>query len=136
MACERILLIESEKTQAIRIAGEVEKAGYGVVLADNTLDSLQVLSEVHPQLVILVNDLPLAETDIFLALLRQASRVPIIVIGAHEDAAVMLENGADAYLDTPPSLIELVARVRSILRRQGKSLPGEKHRYRRLETAC
>ena len=118
MACEKILVIEDGKTQAVSIAGEIEKAGYGVALVDNTLDGFKVLSEVHPQLVILVNDLPVAETDISLAFLRQASRVPIIVIGAHEDAAVMLENGADAYLDKPPSLIELLARVRSILRRQ------------------
>lgn len=123
------------KTQAIRIAGEVEKAGYGVVLADNTLDDLQVLSEVHPQLVILVNDLPLAEAGDSFFRLRRASEVPIIVIGDHKDAAVTLENGADAYLDTPPSLIELVARVRSILHRRRKSLLGERQRYR-LETAC
>ena len=50
--------------------------------------------------------------------IRQASYLPIIVLGSKEEAAEMLELGADAYITKPPSLAELVARVRTLLRRK------------------
>jgi DNA-binding response OmpR family regulator len=50
--------------------------------------------------------------------IRQASYLPIIVIGNEEEAAETLEFGADAYMTRPPSLSELVARVHVLLRRK------------------
>jgi len=58
--------------------------------------------------------------------IRQASYLPIIVLGSQEEAAEMLELGADAYIPKPPSLSELVARVRALLRRKPRyDLPGD-----------
>jgi DNA-binding response OmpR family regulator len=53
--------------------------------------------------------------------LRQVSYVPIIVLGSGQevtDRVKMLEAGADAYMSRPPDTAELVARVRSLLRRR------------------
>jgi len=55
--------------------------------------------------------------------IRQASYLPIIVLGSDEQAAEMLELGADAYMTKPPSLSELVARVRALLRRKPRNDP-------------
>ena len=55
--------------------------------------------------------------------IRQASYLPIIVLGSEEEAAEMLELGADAYITKPPNLSELVARVHSLLRRKPKDDP-------------
>ena len=56
--------------------------------------------------------------------IRQASYLPIIVLGSEEKAAEMLELGADAYIAKPPDLSELVARVHSLLRRKPKDNPS------------
>lgn len=50
--------------------------------------------------------------------IRQASYLPIIVLGGQEEAAETLEYGADAYMTKPTNHIELVARVRGLLRRK------------------
>ena len=61
--------------------------------------------------------------------IRQASYLPIIVIGSQEEAVDMLELGADAYMTKPPSLSELVARVGSLLRRRPRyDPPGDNPR--------
>ena len=55
--------------------------------------------------------------------MRRASYVPIIVLGEGEEAAEILELGADAFMATPPDARELKARVGSILRRKRNSAP-------------
>jgi len=55
--------------------------------------------------------------------IRQASYLPLIVLGTKEEAAEVLELGADAYMTKPPSLRELVARVRTLLRRKPRYVP-------------
>ena len=53
--------------------------------------------------------------------IRQASYLPIIVLGSEEESVETLELGVDAYMTKPPSLSELVARVRALLRRKLRS---------------
>jgi DNA-binding response OmpR family regulator len=53
-----------------------------------------------------------------LSRIRQASYVPIIAVGSDQDWSTMLEFGADVYMAKPPSLRELIARVRTLLRRK------------------
>lgn len=56
--------------------------------------------------------------------IRQASYLPIIVLGSEEGAAEMLELGADVYITKPPNVNELVARVNALLRRKRKDDPS------------
>lgn len=61
--------------------------------------------------------------------IRQASYLPIIVLGSEEYEAETLEIVADVYMAKPPSLIELVARVKALLRRiQKDKLQGDNHK--------
>jgi len=101
----------------------LEEAGYKVVMAGDGLDGLKKLYEAYPDLIILAKELPMVDGEDSYLRIRQASYLPIIVVGNQEEAAETLELGADAYMTKPPSLSELVARVRALLRRKPKDDP-------------
>ena len=119
----RILLIEKDKTLAVKIAVALEEAGYQIATANDALDGLKKLYEAYPDLVIVARELPMLDGEEPCLRIRQASYLPIIVLGNEEKAAEMLEIGADAYMRKPPNLGELAARVYSLLRRKPKDPP-------------
>ncbi len=102
------------------VAAALEGAGYEVTRATDALDGLKKLYESYPDVIIIDRGLPEVYGEDACLRIRQASYLPIIVLGGHEDAAESLELGADAFMTKPPSLRELVARVRSLLKRKPK----------------
>jgi len=91
----------------------------------DALDGLKKLYETRPDLIIMTRELPMIGGEDPCLRIRQASYLPMIVLGSEEYAAETLELGADAYMANPPSSTELVARVRALLRRtQGHDPPG------------
>jgi two-component system response regulator ArlR len=114
----RILLIEADEALAAEIASTLQQAGYHIVTAGGPLEGLKKLYEFHPDLVIMARELLPADGESSFLRLRQASYLPIVVVGSQKEAAETLESGADAYVTTPPNLTELLARVRSLLRRK------------------
>ena len=119
----RILVIEKDEALALEVAAALEQSGYEVARAADALNGLKKLYEAHPDLVILARELPMVNREDPCLRIRQASYLPIIVLGSEEEAAETLELGADAYMTKPPSLIELVARVHSLLRRKPRYDP-------------
>ena len=119
----RILVIESDEALAVAEATALEEAGYTVARATDARDGLKKLYEAYPDLVIMARELPMVDGEDPCLRIRQASYLPIIVIGSNEGAAEMLELGADAYMTKPPSPVELVARVHSLLRRHQRYDP-------------
>lgn len=115
---DRILIIEKDEAVAIKVTAALEEAGYRVAWAADALNGLKELYEAHPDLVILSRELPAATGEDPYLRIRQASYLPIIVLGSREEAAETLEYGADAYMTKPTNPIELVARVRGLLRRK------------------
>ena len=98
-------------------------AGFQVTEVADGYQGLSSIYESRPDLVIMAQDLPVPNAEELCSQLRQASHLPIIVLGSREkgvDETEMLELGADAYMSKPPALIELIARVRSLLRRKGR----------------
>ena len=93
------------------------------MLSNSGLDGLRKLHESYPDLVIMSKELPMIDEEDACLRIRQASYSPIIVLGNEEESAETLELGADAYLMKPPGLIELVARVNSLLRRKPRYYP-------------
>jgi two-component system response regulator ArlR len=114
----RILLIEADEALAGEIASTLQQAGYHIVTAGGPLEGLKKLHESQPDLVITARELLPVDGEYSFLRLRRASYLPIVVMGSEKEAAETLESGADAYVTTPPNLIELLARVRSLLRRK------------------
>jgi DNA-binding response OmpR family regulator len=113
-----ILLIENNSALSLGVYAVLCEAGYQVITTVDTAGGLSLLYAIQPQLTIMVRDSAFPETeDDFLRFCQEAD-APIMVIGEAEDAVEMLESGADAYVNTPVSGVELVARVRSLLRQR------------------
>ncbi|MER3479039.1 MAG: DNA-binding response regulator [Meiothermus sp.] len=116
----RILLVDDEARvrQFVRLNLELE--GFEVFEASNGLEALEKIKELLPDLVIL--DVMMPELDGFetLAMIREISNVPVIMLtvrGDEADRVRGLELGADDYVTKPFSPRELVSRVKAVLRR-------------------
>ena len=122
----RILVVEDEKRIADFLARGLESAGYAVDVAPNGTSGIDLIHTTDYDLVIL--DLMLPDMDGMAVLERVRSRKvspPVLILsarGAVDDRVQGLEMGADDYLTKPFAFVELLARVRALLRR-GQPLP-------------
>lgn len=120
MAGELILLVDDEAHIVDLVRMYLEREGFRVESAGDGKSGLELIRERKPSLVVL--DIMLPEMDGF-EVCRQAraeSDVPILMLTARDediDKVVGLELGADDYLTKPFNPRELVARVKTILRR-------------------
>lgn len=124
---ERILIVEDEISVAEAIAYTLEREGFEVETAADGRAALDAFEAGIPDLVILDLMLPgLSGWQLFNAFRRQAD-VPIIMLTARAqeaDRVAGLEMGADDYVLKPFSMRELVARVRTVLRRSARADQG------------
>jgi two-component system, OmpR family, response regulator RegX3 len=118
---ERILIVEDETTLAEAVAYSLGQEGFETLTAAEGQRALKSFEDSHPDLVILDLMLPnINGWDLFKAFRRQRQTVPIVMLTARAEEAdrvAGLEMGADDYITKPFSMRELVARVRTVLRR-------------------
>ena len=116
----KILIVEDDGPIRNLIATALQTNAYKYDLAANGKTALLVLSTHHYDIVLLDLGLPDKDGIEIIKQLRTFSTTPIIVISARtndEDKIAALDAGADDYLTKPFSVEELLARVRSTLRR-------------------
>ncbi len=117
---QTILVVEDEESIASFVALYLRNAGYGVETAATGADALAKHEAAKPSLVVLDLMLPDADGIDVCRRMRKASDVPILMLTARDedvDKIIGLEVGADDYMTKPFNPRELVARVKSILRR-------------------
>lgn len=126
----RVLLVEDEPKTAHFLAKGLNEAGYAVDVALDGLDGRHFIEEADYNLIILDVMLPGLDGWQLLKLVRQRGDTPVLFLTARdsvEDRVKGLERGADDYLVKPFAFIELLARVRTLLRR---GPPRELEHYR------
>ncbi len=119
-----ILAVDDEESilKLLRVNLSVE--GYHVTTASNGILALTLLEEQQPDLVILDIMMPGLDGLQVLALIRQRSSVPVIMLTARYEETVSydaLDLGADDYMRKPFSMQLLAARITAKLRRANQS---------------
>ncbi len=121
---DRILIVEDDRTIATAIRERLAAEGFDCHVSADGLDALDVAATRRPDLVVL--DLMLPGIDgVEVCRRLQAERpTPVLMLTARSDESDLLVGlgvGADDYMTKPFSQKELVARIRSILRRVERS---------------
>ena len=120
MSQGRILVVDDDRKLVELVRLYLERDGYRVIPASDGVEALELVRRWRPTLVILDLMLPRVSGLDVCRQLRAESDVPIIMLTARsteEDKLTGLDLGADDYLTKPFSPRELVARVRTVLRR-------------------
>jgi DNA-binding response OmpR family regulator len=117
---QTVLVVEDESSIASFVSLYLKNAGYGVRTAPTGTDALTEVGKADTSLIILDLNLPDIDGIEVCRRIRKSSDVPILMLTARDedvDKIIGLEVGADDYLTKPFNPRELVARVKSILRR-------------------
>jgi DNA-binding response OmpR family regulator len=118
---ERILVVDDEPAIVDAVAYALRREGFDVETASDGVEALEAARARPYDVLVLDLMLPgLSGMDVCRSL-RAESDVPILMLTARDaevDRVVGLELGADDYVTKPFSLVELVSRVRAILRRR------------------
>jgi phosphate regulon transcriptional regulator PhoB len=122
----KVLVVDDELPIVEAVAYNLRKEGYMALTAGNAEQCMEIARNEKPDLILLDVMLPSASGFDVCRMLRKQSSVPIIMLTARAeetDRVVGLELGADDYITKPFSMRELLARVKSVLRRSSN---GEK----------
>jgi len=126
----KVLVVDDELPIVEAVAYNLRKEGYQALMASDADQCMEIARAKRPDLIILDVMLPSASGFDVCRLLRKQSAVPIIMLTARAeetDRVVGLELGADDYITKPFSMRELMARVKTVLRRSanGETPPAE-----------
>jgi two-component system response regulator QseB len=136
----RLLLVEDDALLGNGIEVGLRQAGFTVDWARDGNAARLALQTTAYALVVLDLGLPqVAGMDVLAGLRAGGNDVPVLILTARDlvtDRVAGLEAGADDYLVKPFDLVELVARIRALLRRaRGRSVPTIRHGGLELDPA-
>ena len=116
----KLLVVDDVQTNVLLLKALLGKEGYGILVANNGQEALEVIRNENPDLILLDVMMPGMDGNEVCAKIRQTSTIPIIMLSAKDsesDKVSGLVNGADDYVTKPFNTSELIARVNSQLRR-------------------
>jgi len=122
---EKILIIEDDPSILRGLEMNLSLEGYCLLTARDGSEGLRLAREGHPDLILLDIMLPKRDGfEVIREIREDNEEVPILVLSARSEEAdklLGLSLGADDYVTKPFSLPELLARIRTALRRQRRS---------------
>lgn len=131
-ASHKILIIDDERdvTRAVQLTITVQEPEWQVITAQDGERGLELIDTAAPDLVLLDLGMPGMHGFEVLEQMRLFSDVPVIILTVRDDELDKvrgLELGADDYITKPFGHLELMARIRSVLRRvEGGAAPVER----------
>lgn len=117
---QKILIIEDDRGISTSLKLYLENSEFEVLLHDDGTDALEKINEIAPEIIILDINLPGKDGIKICEELRVYSQTPVIMLTARwweTDRVNWLEVWADDYIAKPFSPRELLARIKTILRR-------------------
>ena len=132
----RILIVEDNEDLAFGLRATLDFEGYDVDVAADGRTGLRLIAQNQPDLVVL--DLMLPDQDgyeVLSRLRKNGDRTPVLVLTARSeetDVVMGFDRGADDYVTKPFSTVELLARVRALLRRVSAPTSQERLRVERF----
>ncbi len=118
-----VLIVDDDKEicELLNMFLTLEK--YNVVSSNTGMDGLETFRNNKLDVILLDSSLPDINGQQLCKLIRQESDIPIIMVSANDsvsDKVICLEYGADDYISKPFENMELIARIKAILRRAEK----------------
>ena len=120
---DSVMIIENKYSLRKELASSLDEAVCIVAEVSDYFEALTRINEFNPDIAIVGENLPFVSGWEVCQDLSQTYKIPVILIGDDRDEKVWLkafEAGADYYLRTPFSSLELTARIKAILRRYKK----------------
>ena len=116
----KVLVVDDEPQIQRFLRPSLTAGGFHVTSAHTAAEALRTFEAIEPDLVILDLGLPDADGKSVISAVRKTSKVPIIVLSARDresEKIASLDLGADDFVNKPFGIGELLARMRSALRR-------------------
>jgi DNA-binding response OmpR family regulator len=125
---QHIIIVDDEAPAREMVGDYLKMHGFTVTLCDGGKSLRNAIEAGAPDLVVLDLNMPEEDGLSIIRDLKSRNNVPIIMLTATAspiDRVVGLELGADDYIAKPCELRELMARIRSVLRRSGPAKPAK-----------
>ncbi len=118
----RVLVVDDDEQNLVLLSAKLEREGYAIELARNGLQALEKTQTFKPDIILL--DVMMPKMDGYETLSRlkageETRYIPVVMLTGKaeiEDKIMGLEGGAEDYIKKPYSLVEIAARVKSLLR--------------------
>ena len=132
---KRILLVDDEPLILKGLRFTLEQEGYEIITAADGEEALKTFFEQPVDLVLLDVMLPMLDGIQVCQRIRETSNVPILMLtakGEDMDKILGLEYGADDYMTKPFNILEVKARIKTVLRRAAQPAANEEKKVIRV----